>query len=335
MTLPDFFIIGPPKAGTTALHAALAQHPELHLSRIKEPKYFLCGDRPPPQDGGPGDAHSYREWVWQRDRYEALFADAPAGTQSGESTPFYLSDLSAQKRIHDEIPDAKLIVILRDPVDRAYSNWTHLWSDGLEPIGNFLQACAEEDVRINKGWAPFWKYRQLGLYGEQLDHLFQLFPREQVHLFRYKELVDEPHRTLNRICEFLGVTPDVVTEVPRENVSTFVEHNARTRVLQAVIRVGAEIGRFFPPSWWRRVSAPLVQARRGDAANRPELSVDDRLTLIEYFRPDIELLQELTGQSFADWLGHREGGSFTVRSAAAGPDRSVRTSWEPSGHEAS
>ncbi len=140
MTLPDFFVIGAPKAGTTALHAALDLHPQLYLSPIKEPKFFLC-DGPPPREGGPGDAHSYREWVWRRDDYERLFDAAPPGTLCGESTPLYLADFEAHRRIHEAVPQAKLIAILRDPVDRAYSNWSHLWADGLEPISDFVEAC--------------------------------------------------------------------------------------------------------------------------------------------------------------------------------------------------
>ena len=79
MSLPDFLIIGAPKAGSTALHVALAQHPELFLSEPKEPKFFLCDERPPDpaHQRGPGDAHSAREWVWRRDEYEALFDAAP------------------------------------------------------------------------------------------------------------------------------------------------------------------------------------------------------------------------------------------------------------------
>src|SRR5215469_5961387 len=116
MALPDFLIIGAPKAGTTALHAALAQHPGLHMSPVKEPKFFLS-DGPPPVRGGPGDAQTYREHVWRRAEYEALFDAAQPGTLRGESTPFYLYRQDAQERIRALIPNAKLIVILRDPVE--------------------------------------------------------------------------------------------------------------------------------------------------------------------------------------------------------------------------
>ncbi|MFD2351867.1 sulfotransferase family protein [Nonomuraea ferruginea] len=191
MPLPDFLVIGAPKAGTTALHAALREHPGLYLPPVKEPKFFLT-DGPPPDRGGPGDQQTYREHVWRRADYEALFAAAPPGAARGEATPFYLYDLDAQRRIHAAIPHARLIAILRDPVERAHSNWTHLWSAGLEPIGDVVRACAAEERRVADGWAHFWHYVRLGRYGEQLAHLFTLFPREQVLVFRYRDLVDRP-----------------------------------------------------------------------------------------------------------------------------------------------
>src|ERR1700688_2661111 len=89
MAMPDFFVAGAPKAGTTALHAALARHPALYMSAVKETKFFLT-DGPPAPRGGPGDVQTYREHVWRREDYEALFDPAAAGVLRGESTPFYL-----------------------------------------------------------------------------------------------------------------------------------------------------------------------------------------------------------------------------------------------------
>jgi hypothetical protein len=83
--LPDFFIAGVPKAGTTALYAALTRHPDLFLPTVKEPKFFLS-DGPPPRHGGPGDIQTYGEHVWRREEYEALFAPAPPGALRGEAT---------------------------------------------------------------------------------------------------------------------------------------------------------------------------------------------------------------------------------------------------------
>src|SRR6201986_4235496 len=157
MALPDFLVAGVPKAGTTSLHATLSRHPALYLSPIKEPKFFLT-DGPPPTKGGPGTPLTYREHIWRRDRYEALFDAAPPGTLRGEATPLYLYDPEAMRLIRDLIPSARLIVIIRDPVERANSNWTHLGSAGLEPVGDFVRACADEERRIAAGWSSFWHY---------------------------------------------------------------------------------------------------------------------------------------------------------------------------------
>jgi len=319
MALPDFFVIGAPKAGTTALHAALARHPRLYMSPVKEPKYFLCEDRPPRYQLGPGDAHSALEWVWRRDQYEALFDAAPEGALRGESTPFYLADSRSHRRIHDAVPDARLIVVLRDPVDRAYSNWAHLWADGLETIEDFVAACAEEPRRQLEGWGPFWRYLDTGLYGRQLEHLLSLFPRERVHIIRYLSLVDAPTETLDAVCRFLGVDEGVVTEVPARNVGGYVPPTRYARVLRTAFRGGAALGSHFPPQVWRKASLPLQWLIQRTPQHRPELQESERALLVDYFFEDITLVEGITGWDLRAWRLYREGGTY-----------SVRKSWAPS-----
>lgn len=317
--LPDFLIIGAPKAGTSALHAALAHHHQLFLSNVKEPKYYMCGDSPPPAYKGPGDAHSNQEWVWQRPRYLKLFDSAPAGVLCGESTPFYLYNRDARRRIAADIPHARLIAVLRDPVDRLYSNWMHLWVDGLEPCEDVVEAVAREQHRIDAGWAPFWHYRALGMYGRQVADLFANFPREQVLLLRYADLAERPDRTLQQVCRFLGVAEEAVSTVPVDNSRPFVRAGRRTRVLGRVIRGGARTGAVLPPHVWRRVSRALVgQLHRGGHAERPKLTPEQRSALLQPFLPDIDLLERVTGESFDAWRQHRDGDTFHSRRAAAG-----------------
>ncbi len=323
MPLPDFFIIGAPKAGSTALHEALARHPELYLSAVKEPKFFLC-DGPPTAQRGPGDAHSAREWVWRRDDYERLFAAAPVGTLKGESTPFYLWSLDAHRRIAATTPDAKLIAVIRDPVDRAYSNWTHLWCDGLEPVADFLAACDAEDGRAVRGWAPFWRYQSVGRYGEQLRHIFDLFPREQVHVLRYRELVDEPQQTLDRICRFLGVGEGRVSALPSSNVSHWVEPTLVNGLLRRGVRAGAALGASAPPQVWRTASTPLLAVLHRSSSHRPPLHPEHRQVLVERFAEDVALLDELLGVSYEDWLSPVGRGTY-----------STRKSWAPSARASS
>jgi hypothetical protein len=311
---PDVLIIGAPKAGTSALYAALAQHPQIYASPVKAPKYYMCWDVPPPTCRGPGDAHSNQEWIWRRADYESLFRGAPEDALRLESTPFYLYMPAARRRIAEELPEAKLIIIVRDPIDRAYSNWMHLWVDGLEPISDFVEAWHAEDQRIAAGWAPFWHYRRLGRYGEQLADLFALVEREQVLVLRYWQLVSHPEETLNRVARFLGIVEDQVTTIPPDNARPLVEPGLRASVLGRAIRAGAEAASYAPPQVWRRASKPLVNLlRRGGPSQRPKLAPEQRTALLGDCLEDVALLEQTLGESFADWRSAAGRGSFAER----------------------
>jgi hypothetical protein len=312
--LPDFLVIGAPKAGTTALHAALAQHPEVFTSHPKEPKYWLCDDAPPPTWTGPGDAHSNQEWIWRRSDYEGLFAPAESGQVRGESTPFYLWSRGAHRRIAESAPGIKLIAVVRDPVDRAYSNWMHLWSDGLEPVSDFETAFNRQEERVRAGYAPFWRYRDLGLYAEQLQHLYRYVARDRVLVLRYRQLVDRPGETLDLVCAFLGISPGHVASVPRDNARPYVEPGWRPRILGPVVRAGAWAGSYVPPQVWRRVCVPLISQLSGPAAaHRPKLAPEVRERMISTFAEDIAHLSELSGEDFSDWLSPESRGSYEQR----------------------
>jgi hypothetical protein len=326
VALPDFLVAGVPKAGTTALHAALAQHPGLFLSEIKEPKFFLTDGPPPAKGGGPGDALTYREHVWRREDYEALFDGAPPGVPVGESTPLYLYDRAAMRRISEMIPAVKLIVIVRDPVERAHSNWTHLWSAGLEPIGDFVRACAEEDRRIAAGWASFWHYTRMGLYGEQLQYAYTLFPRDQIRVFRYRMLVDEPARTLDEICMFLGVKPGVVTEIPRQNVTAHPEPTLAHRAVSLGMRAGNLAGRMLPGNAASAMTRPLERFLQRSKRQRQPLSWAERQALIPRFTDDIALLERILGEDFSNWVEprSRSGGLVGARPPGQGQAKNGR-----------
>lgn len=313
---PDFLLVGAPKAGTSALHLALAAHPDVFVTTPKEPKFWLCEDAPPPHWGGPGDRHSQQEWVWHEEAYADLFRPAPPGSVRGESTPFYLWHRGAQRRIADALPDVRLVAVVRDPIDRAYSNWMHLWSDGLEPEADFERAFARQDERVAAGYAPFWRYRDLGLYGEQLRDLFKLVDPARVLIVRYRDIVDHPVETVDRTCRFLGIREGQVTGIPRDNSRRYVAPGWRPRVFGPAVRAGAWAGQFAPPEVWRRLSVPVIARLQTADAHRPSLTPAQRERLLPAFAADIELLSGLTGEDFTDWLSTRDRGSFAQRAAA-------------------
>ena len=336
MALPQFFIAGVPKAGTTGLYAALVRHPQLYLPAVKEPKFFLSDGRPP-RRGGPGDVQTYQEHVWRRADYEALFDAAPATAVRGEATPFYLYDRSAHQRIRRLVPDAKFILVLRDPVDRAYSNWSHLWSAGLEKEADFLAACEQESRRRAAGWADIWHYLGLGRYGGQVRDLQRTFDRDQLLIMRYRDLVDEPSVTLDRVCRFLSVATGVVGEVPPENVRAYVADSPINAAVRFALRNGARVGQHFPVATRRVASTPLLallhrsrQGYRNDSGRRrPRLTPDQRARLVPYFADDIRLLESVTGNSYADWLTDHHLTTHDAKSAGAASGRLAEVGSRP------
>ncbi|MER7283040.1 sulfotransferase [Dactylosporangium sp. NPDC000244] len=301
MSLPDFLIAGVPKAGTSALHAALAPHPRLHLSAVKEPKFFLS-DGPPPRRGGPGDVQTYQEHVWRRADYEALFDPAPPGALRGEATPFYLHDLDSHARIAKLLPGVRIILVLRDPVDRAHSNWAHLFGAGLESEADFLRAVELEPRRVAAGWAQFWHYTGLGRYGSQLEHLLAHVDRERVLLLRYRDLRDRPAETLDRVCAFLGVETGLLAEAPPENVRAFVDDTRANAVIRLALRTGGRIGHHFPLPVRKVFRTPLLGLLHRRHGSRPRVTAAQRATLLPRFADEIRKLEDVSGESYADWL---------------------------------
>ena len=297
MALPDFLLVGAPKAGTTALHVALARHPQLYLSPVKEPKFFLTDGGPPDGPGGPGDAQTFRAYVWRPEDYEALFDAAPRGTLAGESTTLYLRDPEAHARIAATVPSARLVAVVRDPVDRAHSNWTHLRSAGLEPEGDFLRACELEESRVARGWGPFWRYVDLGRYGAQLSHLFSVFPREQVFVVLYRDLRRDPVGTLDRICAFLGIPAGAVNSVPAENVTAAAAGSRADRLLGRVLPM---LGRL--PGGIRDRAVPVLRRHlQREQRQRAPITPAERAALLPSFLDDIAVLESVTGLHLDHW----------------------------------
>ena len=207
--LPDFLILGAQKAGTTALYAYLRWHPEITGPSFKEVSFF--------------DRHYVRGERW----YRAHLPARRSGTIVGEASPSYLFHPLAPQRVAQLLPHARLIALLRNPVDRAFSHYQHEVALGREPL-TFEEAIDREDERMqgevehmlrdpeyfSEAW---WNYTYLarGQYAAQLERWFQAFPRERLLVLLTDELADDPAGTHRRVLEFLGVEPQELSSYPR------------------------------------------------------------------------------------------------------------------------
>lgn len=207
--LPDFLVIGAQKAGTTALYAYLRWHPAITGPSWKEVSFF--------------DRHWWRGEAW----YRGQFPLRPGGRLVGEASPSYLFHPLAPERARAVVPDAKLIVLLRDPVDRAYSQYQHEVALGREPL-SFEDALAAEDDRTRgeverlladpRAFSRAWwdhTYAARGLYAEQLERWLMVFPREQLLVVTTDELGERPGEAYASILAFLGAAPHQLDDYPR------------------------------------------------------------------------------------------------------------------------
>lgn len=299
MTMPNFLIIGSAKSGTTSLYHYLSQHPQIYMSPVKEPRFFaLEGNNM--GFGGLGDQEVFcRSSVTNIEDYQALFQGVKNEKAIGEASNLYIYDPDAPKRIHDSLPRVKLIAVLRNPVDRAYSNYLYLRRKGEEPLRDFAEALAEEPKRISENWIHIWHYKQQGFYYQQLKRYFDLFDRSQIRIYLYDDLEKKTTNTLQDIFHFLGVDSGFVpsTDV-KYNISGLPKNKSLHSFLSERHAIKDIFKLFIPRKLLKRIAIEV----RNLNLTKPVLSQDLRDLLIAEYQVDILKLQNLINRDLSDWL---------------------------------
>lgn len=295
MVMPNFLIIGAAKAGTTSLYYYLSQHPQIYMSPAKEPRFFaLEGEdlnfRNPDQDIN-------RTSVTTPEAYNQLFQGVTDETAIGEASPLYLYSPKAVERIKHYIPDVKLIAILRDPVDRAFSCYTHLIREGYEPL-SFSGGLNEEPNRIQNNWAHLWHYQQAGYYYTQLKRYFDTFAPEQIKVYLYEDLNADSTAVTQDICRFLGVDDTFEPDLTRMNVSGV----PKVRLLHGLFKrnpIKTALKPLFPPDLRKQIARKV---KAWNLQDKPSLPSEVRAQMIETYREDILKLEELIQRDLSKWL---------------------------------
>ncbi len=296
---PNLFIVGAQKSGTSALAGWLRQHPQVYISFPKEPGFLAFGEKGYPYKDGYGKDAPANQYVVNNERaYLALFADATRGqTVLGEASTWYFAIPGMARKIKAYNPLAKLVVILRDPVERAYSAWCHARSDLLEPCDSFSSALAMESQR---GEVEFLlRYRRMGLYSQALAEYQAAFSAAQLLVLFYDDLHLNPAETWRKVCDFLGIDAkqQLVFE-HRYNRSGQPRHRLVHRLLRS-----HRFKRLVRPVLPHQLAVSMKQ--QVDNINLREFPVMDALSreeLREFFQPDIEKLSQLTNRDLVAWL---------------------------------
>jgi hypothetical protein len=316
-TLPNFFVVGAGKAGTTSLHGYLSQHPEIYMSPVKEPCYFANeirgGNMSAPfehhlrrqsrllhgilNDGAPAKpfgwiAHDFED-------YQRLFRKVRNEKAIGEASAAYLWSASAAANIHATIPSAKIIMILRDPAERAYSQYLHQLSVGLTRCSfrEHVRQCMQGGRAGDSQLSIYHPFLEAGLYSAQVKRYLDLFPPAQTRIYWYEESWRRIQTMLEDLLEFLGVDPGFQPDTSRRSLE-----RRRPRW------VGAHYWFKKLKLWYplRALVPDMLRPGLRAAAFRQGKSLQmdrrDREYLIDYYREDILKLSGMLDRDLSLWL---------------------------------
>lgn len=297
LNAPTFIIFGASRSGTTGLYTYLKQHPDIFMSPRKETNFFAYEGRTLACKG-PG-ADYINNSVTEFKDYVALFADSKGAKARGEASPLYLYEEGTAERIRRRLPNVKLIAILRNPIEQAYSHFLYARRQMIEPLEDFEAALDAEQSRVDAGWQPMFRYARFPRYAEQLKRYFAVFPKEQIRIFLYEDLEEKPLEVLKDVFGFIGVDDGFSPDIDyRPNAGG----NPRSSFIQdLVMKPGpaAQIAAFFIPAAMRGRIRDALSAWN---MTREECPPTSRARLQRELADEIRTLQSMIGRDLSGWL---------------------------------
>ncbi len=311
MKLPNFFIVGSAKSGTTSIYNYLKQHPDIFMSPIKETHHFstdIDSSKFRPDYAanlninidswldGDQKKEIFHAFVKDWDKYLKLFKNSENQKAIGEVTNSYLYSKEAAKNIQSKFPEGKIIMILRNPVERAFSHFLMDLKSGLE-TGSFLEAFKKDMAKSNKGWGISNVYYEIGMYYEQVKRYLTVFPQEQIKIILYDDYRNDAKKTLKEICNFLNIDSNFEFEFSKEHNKAMIPKSGAVALMMRQKGLKAFAKKIFPKSWKNIISKIFFTNK-----NLPKLSVDDRKYLIELYKEDIQKLAQLINRDLTSWV---------------------------------
>lgn len=297
--LPNFLIIGAAKCGTSSFYYHLRNHPQIFMSSVKEPHHFSSQNV---NIGYNGIGDHRRPYIQNFKDYCRLFEGVQDEIAIGESSTDTIDSWPTSiPAIQNRLGDPKIIVLLRNPVDRAYSAYLHLIRENRENT-SFEEGLLKEEERIANNWHGLWHYKHRGLYFSQVKPFINSFSRLKV--FLTEDFYQTPKDIICQACNFLEVNADY--ESPYANVRYNTSGVPRFRVLNQLFVMKNPVQRFirmaghaiFTEDKW----IALRDSTRARIMVKPKMKPETRAFLNQYFREDILQLQDLLQRDLSIWL---------------------------------
>lgn len=298
MKLPNFLIIGVQKAGTTSIYGYLKQHPQVYMSPVKETNFFST-DWEKKTENKSDTEKKKRIDSWEK--YCALFQNVKDEIAIGEASPNYLANYkTSSEMIVRYVPDVKMIAILRNPVDRAYSDYLMHLRDGIN-VGKVRSLSEQVKFRANTSSTI-----KKGFYYSPVKHYFDTFGQEKLKIILYDDLSKNSLGIMQDIYKFIGVddkfNPD--TSI-RQQAAAIPKNQAMNNLLQTKNPVRTAISStlkvVMPLEMRQKIRSGLIKFNSGGKELKP-LSSEERKLLTDFYREDILLLQDLIQRDLSSWL---------------------------------
>lgn len=295
--MPNFFIVGAAKSATTSVDRYLNEHPKIFMSPRKETHYFAT-DAMPREFKGMGDESLNQLIVRDRSQYEGLFVDVKSQLIVGESSVYYMYYATTVTNIFSEIPDAKILIVLRNPIDRAFSAYLHLVKDEREVL-EFEKSMELEQQRRDACYEPMWLFKELGLYYTQVKRYIDVFGREKVKVIFFEELEALPQKVLDEIFTFLGVEPYRVNTSVRYNPSGRRKFNKTYDFVTQPHPIKSLIKFFIPEMTRKKIQHRVLNV----ILDKPVMNENTRKSLAEFFFDDVRKLEKLLDTNLGEVWG--------------------------------
>jgi len=312
--LPNFFIVGAPKAGTTSLYRYLDQHPQVYMSPIKEPCYFASEIRPenfsealqPMVRRGLKDLDAYLAGPMLEKRpgalgldwesYLKLFRNVKDEKAIGEASVVYLWSRTAARNIFSKIPDARILMVLRNPVETAFSHYLHSVTSGI--VRCSFREQIQSDLRHQGGkFEKAYPILEFGLYYEQVKRYLDLFPKANIRIYLYEQYRAQPAQMMADILRFLNVDWTLAVDMSEEyNAPRIPRH----------IAIGYFLKKLGLWQLAKKLAPEAVLPRLRALVFRPRkllvMDPGDRRYLIDYYREDVQKLSGLLDRDLRAWV---------------------------------
>ena len=308
--LDYFYIVGAAKSGTTSLYHYLDKHPDVYMSPIKEPHYFCKDIRSENfnrryQKEVCFDIDKYLEkmvlekkhiaYIDSFEKYSQLFREQINEKIAGEASTGYLYSEVAAEKIYKFNSDAKIVIVLRNPIERAFSHWIMDLRSSNVCRSSFCEAIREDQDSTRKGWGKSHLYIEIGLYHKQVKRYLDVFPREKVLILFYDELRDNPTDFFKKLFNFLKIEYLSIDVTQRYNSASIPKYTTLNAIMKK-IRLNQLATKYFPESIKKKVKNAL-----STSDNLLKLTTDDRANTLSYFEADIMSFEKLIGRDLSAW----------------------------------